>query len=80
MKLEKEQIGEYFIASLDEADLPKDDPWYRDDFCGADAWCTDRFGPQDLWGEPPVTGWKRMRNKYFFTKEDQLTFFVLYWS
>jgi len=52
---------EYYIAELEEPEI-QNDPWGRDWFPEIDKWCEETFGPQDYWGEEPVTGWKRMRN------------------
>ena len=45
-----------------------------------DIWCEETFGIRDAWGEIPVTGWKRMRNKYYFIEERNLELFVMRWS
>lgn len=68
----------YFVAELEEPELA-DDPWGYKWFPEIDKWCEETFGQQDLWGEDPQTGWKRMRNKYFFTEEDKLTWFMIRW-
>jgi hypothetical protein len=63
----------YFVAqvTLDVNEV------YLDD---VDAWCEQTFGPQDVWGSAPVTGWKRMFWKYCFTDEEMLSMFVLRWT
>ena len=53
---------------------------YDHSFQDVDAWCTATFGEQDLWGEDPVTGWKRMRNTYYFTDKSKKDWFVVRWS
>ena len=30
-----------------------------------DNWCTETFGDEDAWGEPFITGWKRMQHRYY---------------
>jgi hypothetical protein len=72
-------VNEYYIAELDEP-LPLRDPWGQYWYPDIDTWCGETFGAGDLWGENPVNGWKRMRNKYFFTDEAKLALFVLRWS
>lgn len=69
----------YYAAELEEVDNSYD-IWGIDWYPDIDQWCKDTFGQQDFWGEEPVTGWKRMRNKYFFVKEDQLAWFLIRWS
>lgn len=56
------------------------DPWGHEWFPEIDKWCNDSFGKQDMWGADPESGWKRMRNKYFFTAQDMCTMFVLKWA
>lgn len=71
----------YHIAELDEKEVTDPiDNWGHTWYPEADQWCTKTFGETDLWGENPVNGWKRMRNKYFFSEEKLLTLFVLKWS
>ena len=70
----------YHIAVLEEPDYDKGDQWYVNAYRDVDQWCERTFGTQDLWGEEPVTGWKRMRNRYFFVQESKLTMFLLRWS
>ena len=72
----------YYIAEL-EYPSPKEvaeDPygmyWYPD----VDDWCEETFGVTDIWGNNPVTGWKRLREKYFFTDEAKLNWFKLRWE
>lgn len=70
----------YFVAELEEpAWIDIDDIWGLRWFPEIDEWCENTFGPQDLWGEEPVSGWKRMRTKYVFVKEDQLSWFLIKW-
>lgn len=71
---------EYYIAELPTPDYDNGDPWFFTEFKDTDRWCEDTFGVQDLWGEEPVTGWKRMRNLYFFVDEEQLTWFITRWK
>jgi hypothetical protein len=72
MSIQTEFNAGYHIAELELPDawplLPR-----------IDEWCEQTFGAQDIWGEDPVTGWKRMRNKYFFTDEAKLNWFILRW-
>ena len=70
----------YYIAELDEPEDEVLDIWGHSWFSECDEWCAKTFGKSDLWGEEPVNGWKRMRNKYFFTEEKNLSWFVLRWS
>jgi len=72
---------DYYVATVDGL-IPLDDPYCFKivKFQEIDAWCEKTFGPSDLWGETPVTGWKRMRNQYFFVSDQQLTWFVMQWS
>lgn len=83
MKIYLTESPEYYIAGLEE---PYIDPF---DMVGAsgkywfpeiDAWCTKTFGPSDFWGEPVVTGWKRMFGKYYFSSKEQRELFILRWS
>jgi len=68
----------YYVAELEELDTP-DDIWGIHWYTDIDKWCESTFGQQDIWGEEPVTGWKRIRNKYVFVKEDQLSWFLIRW-
>lgn len=68
----------YYAAELEEINTP-DDIWGHKWYPDIDTWCEDTFGQQDLWGEAPVTGWKRIRNTYFFVKEEQLAWFLIRW-
>ncbi len=73
---------DYYIAELSDitdemwATDPRGYHWHTD----VAEWCTNTFGPSDIWGENPVTGWKQMRNKFYFTKASMRTFFILRWS
>jgi hypothetical protein len=68
----------YYTAELEEPTI-QEDIWGVKWFPEIDKWCEETFGPQDLWGEEPVNGWKRMRNKYFFVDDSQLTWFLIKW-
>jgi hypothetical protein len=68
----------YHVAELEEP-WPDSDSWGLHWYPDIDKWCEDTFGPQDLWGEKSVTGWKRMRNKYFFVEETTLSWFLIKW-
>lgn len=71
----------YYIAELDELEvIDPIDAWGHQWYTEADAWCNESFGYSDLWGEEPVNGWKRMRNKYFFISKEERALFVLRWS
>ena len=73
-------VANYFILEIVITDaMVAEDPWLVKQFPDIDQWCTDSFGEEDIWGEEPVNGWKRMRNKYFFTKEDMCSMFMLKW-
>jgi len=82
MKLEVfERDGDYHMVDLEVPEWAKAmNPWYYHDFKEVDVWCEQTFGPQDIWGSDPVTGWKRMRNRYYFVGEDKLNWFVLRWQ
>jgi hypothetical protein len=72
-------ISDYHIVQiLKECD--PDDLWYLKSFHDVDEWCSDTFGPQDIWGSDPTSGWKRMRNNYYFLDKQDLMIFVLKWS
>jgi hypothetical protein len=78
--LENRYYGDvYYTVTIDE-DHQSGDTWYEHSFQDVDAWCGQTFGEQDLWGEDPKTGWKRMRNRYFFTDKNKRDWFVLKWS
>lgn len=72
--------GGYYIAEIEEPDNPGNDIWGQEWYPDIDKWCAETFGAQDFWGIEPVTGWKRMRNKYFFDHQDKLSWFVIRWS
>jgi len=81
MKIETSHLEPYYIAELEEPTQSRpEDLWGFEWYPEIDEWCENTFGPQDFWGEEPVNGWKRMRNKYVFTYKDQLTCFVIRWS
>jgi hypothetical protein len=74
-------VSDYYIVQVDVTDaMLAEDPWGREWFPEIEAWCHQTLGQQDMWGEPVVTGWKRMRNKFFFADEDMLTMFKLVWG
>jgi hypothetical protein len=84
MKIEIEKPyseGDYYIATLEE---PRSqvvhDPFYFNEYNKIDAWCEQSFGTSDLWGENTHNGWKRMMNKYYFTDESKLNWFMMRWS
>jgi hypothetical protein len=71
----------YYIAILDEPDWnPNLNLWGTGWYPEINTWCEQTYGRSDLWGEEPVNGWKCMRNKYFFTDEQQFMMFALRWS
>ena len=73
--------NDYYIAELEYPEQAKKlDIWGLSWYTEIDDWCTRTFGPQDMWGEEPVSGWKKMRNKYYFTKDSQRAFFILKWA
>lgn len=74
-----EQYWGYYTATIDE-DHHDGDPWYHDSFAEISSWCINTFGNEDLWGSKPKSGWKRMRNKFFFDDESKLNLFVLRWA
>lgn len=71
----------YYVAEMEEprGDELINDAWGFNWFPDIDAWCESTFGQQDYWGEEPQNGWKRMRNKYYFTNEDKLSWFLIKW-
>ena len=71
--------SEYYIVEVD-AFHDHRDPWYYTSFKEIDKWCVQTFGAQDFWGVDPKTGWKRMRNRYFFGTQSKRDWFVLRWS
>ena len=71
---------DYYIVEIDEDPIWSGDVWYERSLQEVDSWCEQTFGDQDLWGETPVTGWKRMRNQYFFTDKSKRNWFVVRWS
>ena len=78
---DKQQGIDYYILQLEDEDIfESSDKWGHELFPEQIEWCRQTFGDEDIWGELPVTGWKRMRNKFFFTTEDQRTLFALRWS
>ena len=82
MKLEIVETlgGDYQIVELEDPIDKGQDLWYFDEYKDVDDWCQQTFGPQDIWGRDIVSGWKRMRNKYYFVGEDKLNWFVLRWA
>ena len=84
MKLEIVEYhgGDYHIVDLaDTPGLPHiGDPWFDDTFKDVDVWCEQTFGSQDIWGSEIISGWKRMRNRYYFAGEDKLNWFVTRWA
>ena len=82
MKLEVVEIhgGDYHIVELEDPIDKGHDLWYFDEYEDIDLWCEQTFGPSDIWGQEIETGWKRMRNRYFFVGEDKLNWFVTRWS
>jgi hypothetical protein len=71
----------YYTAELDEPEWhPNMNMWGQDWYPEIEKWCRITFGKSDLWGEEPVNGWKSMRNKFFFTEEKQLEWFILRWT
>ena len=81
MNIEIQDLYDYFAAVLPAPTESKiDDPygvhWYPE----IDQWCENTFGRSDIWGLAPVTGWKRMLNKYYFTSEGLRELFVLRWT
>ena len=72
--------GDYHIVELEDPIDNSQDLWYFDDYTDIDEWCERTFGPQDIWGQEIVTGWKRMRNRYFFVGKDKFNWFVMRWT
>lgn len=71
--------GVYYTVTINE-DHKEGDAWYHQSFQDVDAWCTETFGEHDIWGNEPSSGWKRMRNVYFFTDKSKKDWFVVRWS
>ena len=82
MKLEIVEYngGNYHIVDLEEPQHASKDAWYSEEYLDVDLWCEQTFGLQDVWGSEPVTGWKRIRNRYFFVDKNKLNWFVMRWS
>jgi hypothetical protein len=78
VNIKTDYYGGYYVAELEEPHPAL--PWGQDWYPEIDQWCNETFGSEDLWGENPVNGWKRMRDKYFFIDEAKLSWFVLRWS
>jgi hypothetical protein len=72
--------GYYHIVELEDPINNGQDLWYFDDYKDTDEWCKQTFGLHDMWGAPPVTGWKRMRNRYYFVDAGKLSWFVMRWE
>jgi hypothetical protein len=77
--VERHDSGYHIVELEDPADHGQD-LWYFDEYLDIDAWCEQTFGPQDVWGREIESGWKRMRNRYYFVGEDRLNWFVMRWS
>ena len=79
MNIKTDYTTGYYVAEVEFptpgviATDPYGSAWYPD----IDAWCEQTFGEMDFWGQKPVNGWKRMRNKYFFTEQKYREWFVL---
>lgn len=71
--------GGYYIAELEEPE-GEVNIWGHGWYPEIDEWCTLTLGEEDYWGADPVNGWKRMRNKYYFTDKEKLSWFVIRWS
>ena len=69
----------YHIVELAEPDDGVD-IYYFQKYADTDQWCVESFGGTDFWGKDPKNGWKRMRNKYYFTSEEKMVLFLLRWS
>lgn len=81
MKLEiAETCSVYHIVEVPDPINVGKDLWDNESYTATDLWCEQTFGPQDVWGSEPATGWKRMRNRYYFVDENKLDWFVLRWS
>ena len=81
MNIETYYNAGYYVAELDEPELDsRMNMWGNYWFPEIDQWCEQVFGPSDVWGEEPVTGWKRMRNKFCFIEEKQREWFKLRWQ
>ena len=82
MKLEivEHYGGDYHVVELEDPIDNGHDLWYFEGYKDTDVWCEQTFGLQDLWGEPPVTGWKRMRNRYYFVGETKMSLFLMRWA
>lgn len=79
MIIETEDLGDYYIAKV-EMPVPPYSTWGEDWYPEIDAWCEETFGPSDLWGEAPVSGWKRMQHKFYFTDPADRDWFITRWS
>ena len=71
--------GLYHTVTVEEDHL-ENDAWYDNSLNEVDAWCVETFGVSDSWGDTPYSGWKRMRNVYFFIDKSKKDWFVIRWS
>lgn len=65
----------YYVVGVDAEQ--RGETYYDEKYPYLTAWCLQTFGPEDFWGSDPVSGWKRMGNQYYFTKEEMRTIFLL---
>jgi hypothetical protein len=79
MNIELETLSDYFVVTLPEG-ITAGDPWGITWYPDIDSWCEQTYGTRDMWGEPPVNGWKRMRNKYYFTDDTKRLWFIMRWA
>lgn len=78
-----EMEGEYFMVNVNPLEYdwqekqthpPSVSPWKE-----MVKWCQEKFGYPDPWGEENIS-WKYMGPKFFFTKEESRTLFLIRWS
>ena len=77
-KIRSSKIHSHYVAEL--RDYTDAETRYGDTHPKITEWCTQTFGTEDCWGADPISGWKRMTNRYYFTDEQNLELFVLRWS
>jgi hypothetical protein len=79
----EEKTPEYYIVAVEQYEYHGfqmyDKAISREPWATIDAWCTQSFGNQGVWGGA-AGQWKRMGPKYFFGTDKERTMFVLRWQ
>ena len=68
----------YYVVGVDAECTGE--TYYDEQHPDLSKWCLQTFGAEDFWGSNPVTGWKRLGNKYYFTKAEMRSVFLLRWT